>query len=199
MWLSSIDYAWNNCVVYDGFYLPFWRELILDLAQRARPTLNLPLGAHYERFLPAKAYSAQIRVETPSGRRESVALKRVGEEELFHFVYPAEEREGLQESGLYSVERPEGSSEGLAGKAREYFTASLAVSEGDLARFGGEDLGEGLGVPVQEVRPPALRDLLRQDGGVGGGKEFWRQLLGLLILFLVLESSLAAFLGRRRR
>lgn len=197
-WLSTADYNWNNCVLYDGFYLPFWRTLVLDLAQRTRPAVNLNIGGRYERLLPAEEYSASIEIESPvEGRSEGVDLTRVEGQELYRLVYPmADKRAGLQESGLYTVRRRGKVQDKDA--APDYFSVRLSPEEGDLTKFTPEELSEALEVPVKPISPEGARDSLQAEGVHGGTREYWREFLAALIALLVLESVLAALFGRKR-
>ncbi|MGE0707306.1 MAG: BatA domain-containing protein [Planctomycetota bacterium] len=197
LWLSSVDDDWNNAVVYDVFYVPFWRELVLDLSQRARPAANLRIGDRYERHFTAEQYAARVEVETPGERHEGVPLEKVQSQELYRLAYPvADERGGLQESGLYTLRRS-----GVAAgpdPAPDYFAVRVDPSEGDLAKFSAEELGEALGLEVKQVRPDAARDALVSDAGSAGNREYWREVVVALLALLVLESTLAALFGRRR-
>jgi hypothetical protein len=197
-WLSTCDYAWNNCVLYDGFYVPFWRQTVLDLAQRTRPPVNLQLGGRYERLLRQEEYAAQVEVLTPGGLRESVVLAKDEQESHYRLVYPADdERGGLQESGLYTVTR-----KGVAGATEpepDHFAVLLDPAEGDLAKFTADELGQALGVELQPIRAEAAREVLQDKGGLGGTREYWREFLAVVIALLALESLLAALFGRRRR
>lgn len=199
-WLSSVDYAWNNCVLYDGFYLPFWRQLVLDLAQRTRPALNLKIGGRYRRVLPAEEYAASIEVETPvEGRIEGVALTRIEGQELYELVYPTDdERGGLQESGLYTLRR-KGSAKADKKPAPDFFAVQIHTEEGNLAKFGAEELQEALSLHVKPVRPEGARDSLQAEGVHSGSREYWREFLVLVLILLVLESVLAALFGRKRK
>ena len=199
VWLTTVDYHWNNCVLYDGFYLPFWRQLTQELAQGTRPPLNLPIGGRYERLLRAEEFAARTEVETPDGRRETVVLGRAGNQELYRLTFPRDdERGGLQESGIYTVTR-----EGLAGGGGDsppgYFAVGIDPAEGDLAKFDAEALQFALGVPVRPMAPDSVRAVLEGEGAVGGTQEYWREALAAVIALLVLESVLAAVFGRRRR
>jgi hypothetical protein len=209
VWLSTMDYAWNNCVTYDGFFVPFWRLLALDLAQRSRPRLNMPVGGRYERLLRPEEYSADVTVETPDGRREKIQLEKLEEQEFYRLVYPpdipldegedrASPRGGTEVPGFYSVTRSR-----VAGSDEdpppEYFGVTLDPSEGDLAKYSAEELQSGLGVQVARAKQDQVREVLASESGVGGGQEFWRHFLVAVIVLLVLESVLAAAFGRKRR
>jgi hypothetical protein len=198
VWLSSVDYAWNNCVLYDGFYVPFWRQMVLDLAQRTRTITNLPVGGRYERHLRAEEFASRVEVLTPTGQKEAVVLTKIGEQELYQLTYPDDdERGGLQESGIYEVTRSE-----VAGSDTpepDYFSVSIDPDEGDLAKFSAQELAEGLEIPVEPIEAEGARDALQAEGGAGGTQEYWREVLAAVIALLVLESILAAAFGRRRR
>jgi hypothetical protein len=197
VFLTSIDYAWNNAVLHDGFYVPFWRQLVLDLAQRSRPPVNLPVGGRYERFLRAEEYAPKVEVETPDGRHEGVVLEKVEGEEQYRLAFPRdEEKEGLEQSGLYSVSRQGGAGEPPPPEA---FAVAIDPDEGDLARFAPDELAEALDIPVRAVRHDATRDALRAEGGASSTREFWRHALACVVALLALESLLAAAFGRRRR
>lgn len=204
-WLTSCDFGWNNCVLYDGFYVPFWRQLILDLAHRARPPLNLPLGGRFERLLRPEEYSAQITVETPgaAGRRENIQATKLEGQEMYRLVYPPlsepgqpVERGGTDQPGLYTITRAQ-TAEGEAPEP-DHFAVTIDANEGDLAKFSAEELNEALGVPVRTTRPELAREVLAVDGGVGGAQEYWWHVLVAVLLLLALESTLAAAFGRRR-
>ncbi len=198
VWLSSVDYAWNNCVLYDGFYVPFWRQMVLDLAQRTRTTTNLPIGGRYERHLRAEEFASRVEVLSPTGQREAVVLTKLGEQELYQLTYPDDdERNGLQESGFYEVARSE-----VAGSDTpepDFFSVSIDPGEGDLAKFSAQELAEALEIPVEPIEAEGARDALQAEGGAGGTQEYWREFLAAVIALLVLESILAAVFGRRRR
>lgn len=200
VWLSTVDYAWNSCVLYDGFYVPFWRELVLDMAQGRRASANLPLGGRYERILPANEYAARVEVETPDGRRESIVLERLGSEEVYRLSYPHDdERTGLDRSGLYTIRRIGVAREG-APTVTDPFAVTVDTSEGALARFSADELEVALGLDVDAVSPEAARGVLQKDGGLAGGsREYWREVLAAVVALLALESLLAALFGRRRR
>jgi len=200
VWLSTVDYRWNSCVLFDGFYVPFWRELVLDLAQRRRAASNLPIGGRYEQILPASGYSARVEVETPDGRREAIVLERQGDEEVYRLSFPDdEERAGLERSGLYTIRRVGVAQEG-APTLVDPFAVAVDTREGALARFSADELEVALGLPVQSVSPETARGVLQADGGLtGGSREFWREVVALVVALLALESLLAALFGRRRR
>ncbi|RMG07052.1 MAG: VWA domain-containing protein [Planctomycetota bacterium] len=196
-WLSSVDYAWNNCALYHGFYVPFWRELVLELAQRTQARRNLDLGERYERIYRADEYAAQIEVTSPSGHRESVVLQKLEGEDLYRLLYPdGDERSGLVESGAYTVVRRGPTASEAGGPER--FAVRIDPTEGDLAKFTAEELAEALEFEVQAVRSEAVAEVLQGKGAAGGVREYWRELLAALVFLLALESVLAAAFGRRR-
>lgn len=199
LWLSTVDYGWNNCLVQDGFYLPFWRQLALDLTQRSRPALNLDIGARYERMLRAEDYG-KVEVETPDGRREQVPIEKLEDQEMYRVLYPPEgDREVLETSGLYAVTRTEVAG-AQADPPPEHFAVTIDPVEGDLSKFSAEELTEALdGVKVSEVPHAVVREVLASAGGGSGATEFWRQAIALVIFLMVLESVLAAVFGRNRR
>ncbi|MCW8138696.1 MAG: BatA domain-containing protein [Planctomycetota bacterium] len=197
-WLTTVDYGWNNCVVHDGFYVPFWRQLVLDLTQRSRPALNLGIGDRYERLLRAEEYG-RVEVETPDGRREQVPVEKLDDQELYRALYPPEgERDALEMSGFYTVARA-GVSGADEAPAPDYFAVTIDPAEGDLAKFSAEELQTALEVPVRPIRHELVREVLVAQGGGAGASEFWRHALAGVIGLLVLESVLAAAFGRGRR
>jgi len=210
VWLSTSDYGWNNCVLYDGFFVPFWRQLVLYLAQQARPPLNLPIGGRFERLFRPEEYAANVEAETPDGRRESLVLEKLEDQDLYRLVYPQEpdpdqpdardreRRDGADYPGLYTITR-----KNVAGAAEDplpdYFAVGLDTTEGDLAKFGKEELSNALEVPLQSSRWELTREVLKADTGAGGAQEYWKLFLGLMLGLLALESILAAAFGRNRR
>lgn len=195
---STIDFGWNNTVTHDVFYIPFWRQLVLDLAQRARPPVNLPVGGRFERWLRSEEYAPKVEVETPDGHREAVVLEKLEADDTWRLAFPPEgsaEREGLEQSGLYLVTRRGGAGEEPPAEA---FAVAIDPDEGDLAKMSAEELGEALDVPVKPVKPDGGRDALRAEGGASSTREFWRHAVVALVILLALESALAAFFGRRR-
>lgn len=198
-WLTTIDYAWNTGIVQDGFYVPFWRQLVLDLTQRSRPALNLSIGDRYERLLRAEEYG-QVEVETPDGRNEQVPVEKLEDQEMYRVLFPPEgERDVLEHSGLYTVKRTEAAGEAGGGVVEEHFAVTIDPSEGDLAKFSAEELQAALDVQVRPVRHEMVRELLVVQGGVAGASEYWRLAIAGVIGLLVLESVLAAAFGRARR
>lgn len=198
-WLTTIDYAWNTGIVQDGFYVPFWRQLVLDLTQRSRPALNLSIGDRYERLLRAEEYG-RVEVETPDGRNEQVPVEKLDDQELYRVLFPPEgERDVLEHSGLYTVKRTEAAGDAEGGAVEEHFAVTIDPAEGDLAKFSAEELQAALDVQVKPVRHEMVRELLVVQGGVAGASEYWRWALVGVIGLLVVESVLAAAFGRARR
>lgn len=198
-WLTTVDYAWNTGIVQDGFYVPFWRQLVLDLTQRSRPALNLGIGDRYERLLRAEEYG-QVEVETPDGRHEKVPVEKLDDQELYRILFPPEgERDVLEHSGLYTVRRTEAAAEAEDAAVEEHFAVTIEPGEGDLAKFSAEELQAALDVPVRPIRHEMVRDALVVQGGVAGANEYWRWAVAGVIALMVLESVLAAAFGRARR
>lgn len=194
-WLTTIDDNWNNAVVYDVFYVLFWRELALDLSQRGRPRTNLEIGERYERILTAEQYAATVQVTTPSENEEGVPLEKLEGQDLYRLQYPDRDR-SLQESGLYTLVR-----KGVAGgsdPAPDYFAVRIDPIESNLAKFNAEDLSQALGLEITPTKPEAVRERLLGDEASAGNREFWREAMVAVLLLLVLESVLAAYFGRRR-
>lgn len=209
VWLSTMDYAWNNCVTYDGFFVPFWRLLALDLAQRSRPRLNLPVGGRYERLLQPEEYSADVTVETPDGRREKIQLEKLDGQELYRLVYPPDAAPGEDEArtsprggtevpGFYTITRGKVAG-GESDPEPDHFAVVVDPTEGDLAKFDSEELGTALDVKITRSKRDQVREVLASESGVAGGQEYWRHFLVAVIVLLVLESVLAAAFGRKRR
>jgi hypothetical protein len=198
VYLTTADDDWNNAVVYDVFYVLFWRELVLDLTRRARPLVNLSIGDRYERIFSAEEYAARIEIEAPSERREGVPLEKLEGLEQFRLVYPvAEESGGLQEGGLYTLER-KGLAQGIDPDP-DYFAVRIDPREGDLAAFAADELAEALNLSVRQIKPAAAREALVADTGSAGNREYWREVIAAVLALLVLESILAALFGRRRK
>lgn len=195
-WLSTIDDHWNHIVAAaDVFFVALWRELTLDLSQRARPRVNLWIGDRYERTFSAEQYAARVTVEAPGERTEGVPLEKVENRELFRLTYPVTDE--LSESGLYSLKRS-----GLAAgedPEPEHFAVRIDPAEGSLAKYSVEELRDALALDVREVKPAAAREALVSDAGSAGNREFWREVLVLVLILLVAESVLAAAFGRRRK
>lgn len=199
VWLTSADLGWTSAVFSDGFYVPFWRQLVLDLTQRSRPALNLGIGDRYERLLRAEEYG-RVEVETPDGRREQVPIEKLDDQEMYRISFPPEgDREVLEESGLYSVARTDVAGGGPEDPAPDHFAVTIEATEGDLAKFSAEELSEALEVPVKPVPHAMVREVLTAQGGGSGATEYWRQALAAVIALLVLESVLAAAFGRGRK
>ena len=57
--------AWNNAVMYDGYYLVFWWEYVLELARSSRPRRNLAIGERYERVIGTSEYAPTVEVLAP--------------------------------------------------------------------------------------------------------------------------------------
>ena len=91
------------------------------------------------------------------------------------------------------------SKQGSASDQVEYFTVSIDPTEGDLARFTAGELGEALGIPVHSVRALNVGAHSKQGVGQAPVREYWREIMCCVLLLLVLESTLAAAFGRRRR
>ena len=205
MWLTTVDADWNRIVPY-VFNFIFWREYVLHLAQQARPEQNLRVGGQYASFLRLEEFASKVRVKTPVDEEVAVVPEKVEGEELYRLTYPREQldsesgddtealnRDGLPDPGFYSVSSSNEKFE------TDYFAVTLDPTEGNLAKFSGQELGEALGVAVREIVPAEVVETLTADGGVGGQREYWPELLALVLALLVTESILAAVFGRRRR
>jgi hypothetical protein len=192
VFLSTIDADWNKSIVYDVFYVPFWRLLTLHLCQVARPRRQLSVGDDYEDFLAQSEYSKEVRILRPDGQPTVQAPQAVpGDEERFRLSF-----ENAEMPGIYTVEL-----DGAVERPRVYFAVNIdAAEEGDLAKLTLDELRESLrGLKLEAYAGDQLEERLLGSGVARGTNEFWRQILYAVLALLALESALAVLFGRRRQ
>ncbi|HIG10561.1 MAG: BatA domain-containing protein [bacterium] len=183
LWTSSIDESWTALPSWGPFLVPFVYDLVSFAGTPRKPERSLAPGA----ALQAEVAEFPRRVELvgPDGtaRVLSGEPEKIGRD-LWRL--PAVSDEDTAKVGLYRITTE--SSEPIA------FAVQLAKSESNLERLAPSEV-EGLHEAFVLHKPGAQVDpeqaLLRRG-------ELWRPLAIAALCALVLESLVAAWIGRKR-
>jgi hypothetical protein len=221
-YLSSIDgrRVWNNAVMFDGFYLIFWRQYALELARTSRPRRNLAIGERYERVIGTSEYAPTVEVIDPLGVKETFRPEPIEGREQFRIGYPPsaearvvssgaepasdnnarrEETAGCERPGIYEVRLTGGAGDTIP-PPPDYFAVRLDPAEGEVARLDLEDWREQLpALDVHRAPPDSLGDAFQGPGQGPQGNDLWPYAVAGVVVLLALESLLAALFGRRRQ
>ena len=189
--LSTVDAGWNKAVVYDVFYVLFWRGVALHLSQTTAAPRQLGIGDTYEDTLRQDEYSREVRILRPDGQPTIQAPREIkGEEARFRLSF-----DNTEMPGVYTVELSD-----LPSKPRTYFAVNVDASEGDPMRLAADDLKEALpGLKVKQLTVDALREVVSGSGRGAGANEYWRSVIYAVLALMLLESTLAMLFGRRRQ
>jgi hypothetical protein len=177
---TSCDREWSELPL---LLPPLLREL-LGYACTAERWNLLRVGEEWEGAFPLSISTEGIRLVRPDGVREGLS-PRVEQGIAFARV------ERTDQAGLYGLEG------GIPPRALRSFAANLPAEEGELHRWDPQALC-GLFTPLR-MKSIASMEELRRALGRGGppGAEWWRPLVGLVVLLLGAESILASAIGRR--
>lgn len=182
LWTTTIDPAWTRLPESPATLVPLVHEWLHEAARRGEGTKNLAPGTPFS--AEVSSFPRNVVLKRPDGSARALdgeptpapggrwTLPRVGEKDT-------------ELAGLYRIE-----SEGGRGLA---FAVNVDPLEGDLER-----------VPIADLRAlPAIRASVEDPSGDAPRapdrrEELWRPLAIGALLFLVLESLWAAWLGRKR-
>jgi len=218
-YMTTVDAAWSNAVVFDTFYVVFWRELALELARTSRPRRNLAIGERYERVIGTAEYAPTVEVLEPDGVKSSSRPEAIEGREQFRIGYPpsadarvekeapprgtngapAPDAGGCEKPGIYEVKLTGGAGDSVPAPP-DYFAVRIDPNEGDVAKLDISDWHEQLpGLDAKAATPEVLADAFHSAGQGSQENELWPQVMALCVGLLALESVLAALFGRRRQ
>lgn len=181
---TSIDSAWTRLPQSPRTLVPLTHEWLKSAARRARPPVNVNVGEPLA--FEVEGYPRQPVAYGPEGRRREIDAEPV---DLGGGRWRVTVTDSADRPGPWNVE--------VADEVVALFAVAFDAAEGDLERLPGDpsDRHPAL-VPASAGGGAASSDA--NDPSDGGG-ELWRVLIAGVLAFLVLESLLSAFLGRRRR
>lgn len=190
VYLSTVDADWNKALIYDSFYLPFWRMLTLHLCQASVPQRQLAIGDSFEEYLTDEQYVKEVNIKRPDGQRTIQSPQRIEGEERHRLTY-----ENTEMPGIYTVDFV-----GSPDNRQLYFSVNVDTAESDLSKLGKDELNAALpALKITSLESKLLRERV-SDGSRGTeGNEHWREALYCVLGILVLESVLAMVFGRRRQ
>lgn len=221
-YMTTVDDAWSNSVMYDVYYLIFWRQYALDMARSSRPKRNLAIGERYERIIGTGEYAPTVEVTAPDGVKESFRPEAIEGREQFRIAYPPapetrvagessprparsdgdvkrDEAAGCEKPGIYEV-RLTGAAGDVLPPPPDYFAVRLDPSEGEVAKLDLEDWREQLpALDAHRATPDSLADSFQGPGQGPQGNDLWPYAVASVVALLALESLLAALFGRRRQ
>lgn len=183
LWTTTIDGDWNLFPEAPATLVPLVHELLRHAGNALRPARDVPVGAALELELETFPRSAEL--VRPDGSRSPLSGEA---REIAPGLWRLASTGPLERVGLWRVETEGGGMLPIA--------CLPDPEEGDLARLSAEEL-EGL--------HPALRLYSGGENSSSGDDdparrgELWRPLAAAALLFLVLETLWAAWIGRGRR
>lgn len=182
---STIHEAWTLLPRAGRTFVPFVFELLTHAAQSEIESLEYAPGR--EVFVEVEGFPRTPELERPDSSRrliEGDARSTGGE----HYVLPPIPSSDTRSIGLYQVH--------MQDAASQAFAVVLDPAEGDMARLLGSELaGLHEGMHFENSGPK------RKDNANTShqGGEIWRLLAMASLIFLVIESLWAAYLGQRRQ
>ncbi len=199
---TTADQAWNDFGKYPDF-VPFLHEVLPYLVGFGQSQINLQLGEPIHRTVDSEDFAPEVLVRPPPAEYSELTVtpaaipkELVRSPDGTRFVLFHEE---TRRPGVYEIlmKRPEPGPGGWT--EREYrYAVNLDPAEGDLRALSRDDIQEYFsGVKLELVNALEEPDRVTTDEGLAGGTEFWRQLLWIVLVLLLLESVLAYLFGRR--
>ena len=165
---------WNALTTWPSFP-PLVQETLAFAVRRRFEARNVSVGEPLEASLPGAHSLAGLTVRTPGGEAERVPLQHVGDSSTWSFA-------GTVVSGVYTADF-----DAAAGPGQR-FAVNLRTREGDLERFDRELLPSQFDLELDSGRP---------DGGLPSTQpaQYFRYALGLVLVLLLTETTLAWYFG----
>jgi hypothetical protein len=191
LWTTTADRAGNDWPIEPSFVLAM-REAVLGVSRPTSFANTVSAGDAVRRVVPTSQQVSNVRVAPPGGG-EPLPLLASPVKGRADDLGPAVEFgvPDTRRAGLYRVSWEEGA----LGTQQDSYAVNPDVRESDLGRIGQADLKallKPLNIEVAEARGGGA-DLFSPVG-----RELWHEAaLGLLVL-LVVESIVAAWVGRSR-
>lgn len=183
LWTTTIDGDWNLFPEAPATLVPLVHELLRHAGRAHRPARDVAVGSALALELETFPRSAEL--VGPDGARTPLAGDA---REVAPGLWRLASTGPLERAGLWRIETEGGGVLPLA--------CQPEAAEGDLARLGGDEL-EGLH-PVWRLDSGGESTDSGEDDPARRG-ELWRPLAAAALLFLVLETLWAAWIGRGRR
>lgn len=187
---TPLDDDWNNWV-QDHSYAATMLYTNNYLARKTSDSANVQVGEPLHQSLDLTDYELDVAVKRPDQKTSPVeaspAKETTGEQVLYRVDYDEIDRQGFYEMILNR--RDAGGAEPVL------FAANIDAREGDLRRANTQELSRKLtGSKVQFIEHADLSRLSADSAK----NEWWRWVLGGLVLVLGTEQFLAWWWGRKR-
>jgi hypothetical protein len=154
---------------------PLIQEILAVSVQGRTANRNLRVGEPLEGSVQGTYENVNVLVQRPDGSEERVPMRVVGSDS--RWVYPA-----VDLSGMYGAEY------GSPIDRQNWFAVNVDPQESNLQRIDPELLPNQIRLGVQMDQPEASLSLVKPT-------EYYRHLLGLLFVLLLVESGLAWYFG----
>lgn len=165
---------WTALTTWPSFP-PLVQEMLAHAVRRRFEARNVLVGEPLEGSLPGARPSAALTIRTPSGEAERVAVQHAGQSSTWSFS-------GTVFSGVYVA------NSGSPGNQDQRYAANVNTRESDLNRFD-SDLLPGQFDPEFHID--------KVVGGLPSTKpaQYFRYILGLVLVLLLTETTLAWHFG----
>ena len=165
---------WTALTTWPSFP-PLVQEMLAHAVRRRFEARNVLVGESLEGTLPGAGPSAALTIRTPGGEAERVAVQPAGQSSTWSFS-------GTAFSGVYVANF------GPSANHDQRFAVNLNTRESDLDRFD------------SELLPGQFDPEFHIDKVVGGlpstkPAQYFRYLLGLVLVLLLTETTLAWYFG----
>jgi hypothetical protein len=185
LWTITADKKWSDWPT-DGSYVLAVRQAAMAIAAHATERDNVTAGQPLRYRLDKKGIPLQAGVKAPG--RDDPQVVPVDKSDP---KFPQLRFEKTARAGFYSMEWKDP----VLGSLSRLFAASPDVRESNLAAIQTGDLKNLVG----KLNPQIVRlGEKRADAG-GAGTELWRTAIWTLLGLVVVESCLAAWVGRESR
>jgi hypothetical protein len=176
------DADWSNLPMRP-FYLPMMQRLVIYLASTVFPPRNLEVSKPLVAFLPGGDAGKKASLLLPDGTTREVPVVKKGERGVVEFAR-------TQQPGLYTLNAPSGTA--------THFVVNTSRRESDLQELTDAEIADfAKSHRVAVVHSGA--EYKQLDRSRRYGSEFWRPLLGLLLVLIFAELFLQQRFARVRR
>ena len=212
MWFASTaDLDWNDFAKYWD-YIPFIHEYIPYLVSFGENSINLSLGDPFRQVFEAYDFSPKVLIIPPqsefgedAGVPTSIPkqMAKLEDENRFELVHDETSYPGIYEIRLQDIEtrlQDKSDSQGDVQGRRLLFSVNIDAAEGDLRSISFDNFEESFPDFQAEVFDASEKiKEMSMNKSAAAGTELWRFVLWMVLAFLLAESLLGIFFGRKLR
>jgi len=201
LWVTSTaDLEWNDFARWPDFVV-FLYEAISYLVEFGMSSSNLTAGTGFRKTYPGAEYASDIQLVTPLDTTRSLertrkvhkAMRNLPGGNQFELTH-----EDTEVPGLYRLDLKRPNAPGA--DTVEYFAVNVDTAESDLKSMTAEDFQAHFQELEYQVidASESIQEVEDQKKRLGG-REYWKWVMGCVLVLLLLETILAYLFGRRAK